>query len=155
MDNFMPSVNDQQLLGLVDDFIQTGGNRYSALERVVGLLASNYKHYNWTGIYILDNGVLKLGPYRGEPSPHVVIPVDTGICGAAVREGRTIVVPDVNADSRYLACSIKTKSEIVVPIFKAGKVVAEIDIDSDNPDAFKEADQRLLELVAEKLGELF
>jgi len=155
MDNFMPSVNEQQLLGLVDDFIQTASSRHSALEGVVGLLASNYRHFNWTGIYILDNGILKLGPYRGEPSPHVAIPVDNGICGTAVREGKTIVVPDVSADSRYLACSIRTKSEIVVPIFKDSKIVGEIDIDSDNLDAFKEVDQRILELVAKKLSGLF
>jgi len=155
MDNFMPSVNQQQLLSMVEDFIQTASSRHSAFEGVIGLLASNYKHFNWTGIYILENGVLKLGPYRGDPSPHVAIPIDNGICGAAVREGKAIVVPDVKADSRYLACSLETKSEIVVPIFKDGKIVGEIDIDSDNLDAFKETDQKILEMVAEKLGELF
>jgi len=155
MDNFMPSVNQRQLIGMVEDFIQTASSRHSALEGVIGLLASNYKHFNWTGIYILNDGVLRLGPYRGDPSPHVTIPVENGICGAAVREGKTIVVPDVNADSRYLACSVTTKSEIVVPIYKAGSMVGEIDIDSDNPDAFKDEDQHILEMVAEKLGELF
>ena len=155
MDDFMPSVNQHQLLGMVNDFIETATSRHSALEGVIGLLASNYKHFNWAGIYILDEGVLRLGPYRGDPSPHVTIPVENGICGAAVREGKTIIVPDVNADSRYLACSVSTKSEIVVPIFKDGKIVGEIDIDSDNPDAFREEDQRILEMVADKLGELF
>jgi len=152
MDNFMPTVNERQLLNMVDDFIQTASNQYSALEGVVGLLASNYKHFSWTGIYVLADGVLKLGPYRGEPSPHDVIPIENGICGAAVRERKTIVVPDVNADERYLACSTSTKSEIVVPIFKDDQIVGEIDIDSDAPNAFTEHDRKVLEMVARKIS---
>ncbi len=155
MDDFMPTVSEQQLLGMVDGFVNTASNQHSALEGVIGLLASNYKHFTWTGIYILKNGELKLGPYRGDPSPHETISLDKGICGAAVRDKKTIVVPDVNTDSRYLACSGSTKSEIVVPIFKGEKIVGEIDIDSDDPDAFKKRDQKILEMVAEKIGRVF
>lgn len=155
MDNFMPVVNEHQLLAMVDDFIHTATSRHSALEAIVGLLASNYKHFTWTGIYILEDGELNLGPYRGDPSPHVKIPIGKGICGAAVKEGKTIVVPDVNADDRYLACSVNTKSEIVVPIFKEGKIVGEIDIDSDDINAFNERDQVILEKVAEKIAAVF
>lgn len=155
MDDFMPDVNEQQLLDMVDDFIHTASSRHSALEAVVGLLASNYKHFNWTGIYILEDGELNLGPYRGDPSPHVKIPIGKGICGAAVREEKTIVVPDVKADNRYLACSVSTKSEIVVPIFKNGEVVGELDIDSDDINAFNERDRKILEKVAEKIATLF
>ena len=155
MDNFMPTVNDRQLLAMADDFIQTASSRYSALEGVVGLLFSNYRHFTWTGIYILDNGELKLGPYRGKPSPHATIPVEQGICGAAIREKKTIIVPDVNADSRYLACSNSTKSEIVVPIIKGDRVVGEIDIDSDKPNAFDDHDRKILEMIAAKLGKVF
>jgi len=99
--------------------------------------------------------LLKLGPYRGDPSPHVEIPVDKGICGAAVREGKTIIVPDVNADPRFLVCSITTKSEIVVPIRKNGDIVGEIDIDSNDIDAFTNDDRKILEMVADKLSKLF
>jgi len=155
MDNFMPHVNEQQLLHLVDDFIHTARSRYSAFEAVIRLLVSNYRHFNWAGIYLLEDGMLQLGPYIGDPSPHVSIPIGEGICGAAVREGKTIVVPDVNADNRYLACSFTTKSEIVVPIRKNNEIVGEIDIDSDEPDAFKDYDREVLELVAEKLGNIF
>lgn len=155
MDNFMPHVNEQHLLGMVDDFIQTARSRYSALEAVVRLLASNYRHFNWAGIYILEDGVLQLGPYIGDPSPHVSIPIGQGICGAAVKEQKTIVVPDVNADARYLACSLTTKSEIVVPIRRNQAIVGEIDIDSDELDAFKERDRLVLEEVADKLGRIF
>jgi len=152
---FMPAVNNQQLLATVDNFIQTAKSKCSALEGVVGLLSSNYKHFAWTGIYILDDGMLKLGPYRGNPSSNVEIPVGKGICGAAVKEDKTIIVPDVKADPRFLVYSIATKSEIVVPIRKDGVIVGEIDIDSDDSDAFTEDDRKVLELVADKLSKLF
>lgn len=155
MDEFMPKINDEQLLSLVDGFIQTASNRHSALEGVVGLLASNFRRFNWTGIYIFEEGVLKLGPYRGKPSPHVTIPTDKGICGASFREKTTVNIPDVESDPRYLACSPSTKSEIVVPILKQGEVVAEIDVDSDYPNAFSEQHQKVLEKVAAKLSQLF
>lgn len=155
MANFMPTVNEQQLLAMADDFIKTASSQHSALEGVVGLLSSNYKHFTWTGIYILNDGELKLGPYRGDPSPHLTIPIGQGICGAAVRERKTIIVPDVSSDSRYLVCSASTKSEIVVPIIKGEKIVGEIDIDSDNPDAFAEHDRKILEMIADKLSKVF
>ncbi len=156
MDEYMPTITPEQLLAVVDDFVKTASSRYSALEGVVALLAANFKNYTWTGIYILDGDTLKLGPYRGSPSPHETIPVDQGICGAAIREKKTIIVPDVSADPRYLSCSMTTKSEIVVPIFDSnGKAVAEIDIDSDSPNDFGETDRKLLENIAGKLSQLF
>ena len=88
-----------------------------------------------------------------KPSPHTRIPVGSGICGAAASEKSTIVVDDVNADSRYLACSIDTKSEIVVPIMDGARVLGEIDIDSDKPAAFGAADRGLLEPIAALLAE--
>jgi GAF domain-containing protein len=114
--------------------------------------ASN--RYDWTGVYLVDpGGDLVLAHYQGAPTPHTRIGVDTGICGAAVRERATIVVPDVQSDPRYLSCHIETKSEIVVPIMKGGRVYGEIDVDSHSPDAFVEADRRDLERIAEALAE--
>ena len=77
-----------------------------------------------------------LGPYLGKPSPHTRIPLNRGICGAAASQKATIIVDDVNSDPRYLACSLETKSEIVVPIMRGADVLGEIDIDSDQPAAF-------------------
>src|SRR5262245_57229914 len=96
----------------------------------------------------MEGDELVLGPYRGKPSPHTRIPLGRGICGAAATEKATIIVDDVNADPRYLACSIETRSEIVVPILKGDRVLGEIDIDSDRPAAFTAADRELLEQVA-------
>ena len=109
--------------------------------------------YSWVGIYVLHGNELVLGPYLGKPSPHTHIPLGRGICGAAAAEKATIIVDDVNADPRYLACSLDTKSEIVVPIMKGGEVLGEIDIDSDRLAAFGPADQQMLEAVAALLAE--
>ena len=122
---------------------------------IVAAIAGAFSHYNWTGFYMLDPGdpqTLLLGAFHGEPTPHVRIPVSEGICGAAVASGETVVVDDVNADPRYLSCSIRTKSEIVVPIRAHGHVVGEIDIDSHTPAAFTEADRSFIEEAARIVG---
>ncbi|MGC1167639.1 MAG: GAF domain-containing protein, partial [Candidatus Acidiferrales bacterium] len=93
-----------------------------------------------------------LGPFRGTMTPHTRIPLNQGICGAAASTGKTIVVDDVNADSRYLACSVETKSEIVVPIFVNKNVVGELDIDSHFPAAFTPEDRTLCEHAAAIVG---
>jgi GAF domain-containing protein len=126
------------------------------LERdVVEAIAEQTPYYDWTGFYMLDPEepeTLVLGSFVGELTSHVRIPVTEGICGAAVAEGETIVVDDVSKDSRYLSCSLRTKSEIVVPIRARGKVVGEIDVDSHSPAAFAEMDRRFLEEVAGIVG---
>jgi L-methionine (R)-S-oxide reductase len=129
---------------------ETDGN--AAMEKTVRRLKGASPSYTWVGIYLLHGNELVLGPFVGKPSPHTRIPLGRGICGAAAAERQTIVVDDVSADSRYLACSVDTKSEIVVPIMRNGDVLGEIDVDSDRRAAFAEADRRLLESVAELLA---
>lgn len=123
-----------------------------AMDLTVHLLAKHLPDYTWTGIYLLDGNELVLGPFVGKPSPHTRIPVGRGICGAAAAEKTSIIVDDVNADPRYLACSIDTRSEIVVPIMLDGEVLGELDIDSDRPAAFDATDRALLEHVAALLA---
>jgi GAF domain-containing protein len=119
----------------------------------VRLLKENSPRYDWVGIYNLEgDDELALGPFLGKPSPHTRIKTDSGICGAAVREKATVIVDDVSIDPRYLACSLETRSEIVVPIFKNGVVVGEIDIDSHTPAAFSDSDRQFLERVCEILA---
>ncbi len=131
----------------------------TAMRETVTMLKARLPHYTWAGIYLLEGEELVLGPYLGKPSPHTRIPLGRGICGAAATERATIVVDDVNSDPRYLACSIETRSEIVVPIIVAdgsgqdsGRVLGELDIDSDQPAAFGPADRELLEAVAAALA---
>jgi L-methionine (R)-S-oxide reductase len=123
--------------------------------QIVAAIAESLPSYNWTGFYMLDPAdptMLVLGPFVGAPTPHVRIPISQGICGAAVESGETVVVDDVNADPRYLSCSISTKSEIVVPIYASSRVVGEIDIDSHEPAAFTDQDRTFLEEVARIVG---
>jgi L-methionine (R)-S-oxide reductase len=121
--------------------------------RVVISLHKNFPNYNWVGIYRLQGQNLVLGAYQGKPTVHTRIPVGTGVCGSAALSQKTEVVPSVEADARYLACSLETRSEIVVPIIKGGAFWGEIDIDSDAPDAFKKDDVEFLEAVARLMSE--
>jgi len=105
--------------------------------------------YSWVGVYFVEGEELALGPWKGPTATdHVRIPIGQGVCGAAAASGVTEIVDDVNADPRYLACFPSTRSEIVVPVLYEGSVVAEIDVDSDAPAAFGDADRAFLERVA-------
>lgn len=125
---------------------------------IVGRLQERLPHYDWAGFYLVEQGgslqpdMLVLGPYVGAPTPHTRIPLNQGICGAAASSGETIVVDDVNADPRYLACSTETRSEIVAPVFMNGKVVGELDIDSHTLAAFGPDDRALVEHCAALVG---
>jgi L-methionine (R)-S-oxide reductase len=149
----MTDMDRQQLLIAIQSAIAAAPNANSAMRQAVQLLKDALPQYTWVGIYLLDGDELVLGPFRGKPSPHTRIPLGRGICGAAATEKATIVVDDVNADSRYLACSLETRSEIVVPIMNGDEVLGEIDIDSDRPAAFGPDDRVLLERVAGLLAE--
>jgi putative methionine-R-sulfoxide reductase with GAF domain len=141
------------VLTAIRSAVASAPNPDAAMKQAVWLLKDAIPYYSWVGIYLLDGDELVLGPFLGKPSPHTRIPLGRGICGAAATEKATIVVDDVNADARYLACSIETRSEIVVPIIEDGDVLGEIDIDSDTPAAFGDADRALLEAVAALLAE--
>jgi L-methionine (R)-S-oxide reductase len=127
-------------------------DRTDAMTRAVQIL-SRVPDYSWVGIYELFGNELVLGPFVGKPSPHTRIPLGRGICGAAAADKTTIIVDDVNGDPRYLACSLETKSEIVVPIMRGCDVLGEIDIDSDRLRAFGPEDKRMLEVVAAALAD--
>ena len=137
----------------VDRILNRGGSDVEILQEVVDALEQRVDHYSWVGIYLVDRDDLVLGPWRGpEATEHVRIPVGQGVCGAAAASGATEVVDDVNADPRYLACFPSTRSEIVVPIFHQGRVVGEIDIDSDRQAAFGDDDRAVLERIALQIG---
>jgi L-methionine (R)-S-oxide reductase len=124
----------------------------------VGRLQERLPHFDWVGFYMIEKGspgeepVLVLGPYVGADTPHKRIPLNQGICGAAASSGQTLVVQDVQADARYLACSVETRSEIVVPVIVKGNVAGELDIDSHTPAAFGNEDRKLVEHCANLVG---
>jgi len=145
-------VKHQETLKKVEAILAREPDATRAMDGIVRTLEADLPDYAWVGIYLLAGNELVLGPFVGKPSPHTHIPLGRGICGAAAAEKMTIIVDDVNADPRYLACSLETRSEIVVPIMLDGEVLGEIDIDSDRPAAFGPDDQALLERVAERLA---
>jgi GAF domain-containing protein len=129
------------------------------MHAMVKVLHERMLQYNWVGFYLVEPGaqppMLVLGAFAGAMTPHTRIPLNQGICGAAASSGLTVVVDDVNKDPRYLACSLETKSEIVVPVFVRGKVVGELDIDSHFAAAFTSEHQDLLQHCARLVGKKF
>jgi len=121
----------------------------------VEVLDKQIQYYNWTGLYWMNDlkGQLELGAYVGEATDHTSIPYGRGICGQVAISGATFEVPDVHAQDNYLACSLATKSEIVVPIYMEEKLIGQIDIDSHELDPFTAEDHALLEWVAEFIAE--
>jgi GAF domain-containing protein len=146
-------MNNPEILDSVRRLSSSASDATALLAEVVSLLRRERPHYHWVGVYLLEGGELVLGPYVGKPTTHTRIPLDQGICGAAASTGQTLIVDDVTADPRYLACSLETRSEIVVPIKHRGRILGEIDIDSDQPAAFSPHDRDLLESVAALLAE--
>jgi L-methionine (R)-S-oxide reductase len=136
-------------LEAVDRIVNREGEADEVLRKTVEVLHDRVESYSWVGIYLVEGDDLVLGPWKGpQATEHVRIPIGQGICGAAAASGVTEIVDDVDADERYLACFVSTRSEIVVPIAYEGRVVGEIDIDSDVPAAFGPEDKEFLERVA-------
>jgi L-methionine (R)-S-oxide reductase len=144
------------LIPELDALAKTSSSAEALMRGTVALLHQKLTRYNWVGFYMLEKDaggdMLVLGPFQGTMTPHTRIPLNQGICGAAAASGKTIVVDDVNFDPRYLACSLETKSEIVVPVFVHGKVTGELDIDSHFRAAFGAEDRKLCEHAAALLG---
>ena len=142
----------------VDELARSAGSADELMRNIAKLLHDQMLKYNWVGFYMLAKSpaerspMLVLGAFQGAMTPHSRIPLHQGICGAAASTGKTVVVDDVNEDPRYLACSIETKSEIVVPVFAHNEVVGELDIDSHFPAAFDHEDRQLVEHCAELVG---
>jgi GAF domain-containing protein len=139
----------------VERVLKAATSEADALEGVCHVLAEEVPYYDWVGFYLVtEKGVeeLVLGPFVGEPTEHVNIAFGQGICGQAASTERTFVIQDVTAESNYLSCSPEVKSEIVVPIFKDGELVGELDIDSHQINPFTEEDRLLLEEVAERVA---
>lgn len=126
------------------------------LQKVCALLSQEISYFNWAGFYFRngEKEELLLGPYVGADTDHTVIPFGRGTCGQVAVSGETFVVPDVTAQDNYLSCSAETKAEIVVPIFKNGKNIGQIDIDSYKKDPFSEKDQELLEWLCTEISRI-
>lgn len=141
----------------LDNLLRSGGERNGILMKICRRLITENEHYDWVGFYIaeIDNKELVLGPFVGAPTEHVRIPYGRGICGRAAEALKTIVVQDVAGESNYLACSLEVKSEIVIPVFKDGLFVAELDIDSHQKASFRDSDRDYLENICSRIAGIF
>ena len=156
MSQFRASVQQDRSQSRVISQLQVALSNESpdeALKTVVRLLRESSECYDWVGIYLVKEQSLVLASYAGEAeTEHVTIPIGQGICGLAAKQEHTIIVPDVNKDPRYLMCFPSTRSEIVIPIKGAGRVLGEIDIDSNRLSAFTLRDKEILEETASMLA---
>jgi L-methionine (R)-S-oxide reductase len=146
------------LLGKAKGIIERASERNEKLLSICTLLKESVPHYDWVGFYRVEQESereLVLGPYVGEPTEHKRIPFGRGICGQAAEKEEMFVVQDISKEGDYLSCNSKVKSEIVVPIFKNGKIMGELDIDSHSLSAFTEQDKEFLEKVCVKVADLF
>ncbi len=138
----------QELIDNVRAAIAREKTEESVLRAAVELIDAFSDGWHWTGFYMMRGDMLEVGPYVGPETPHKRIPLNEGICGAAASQQQSIVVDDVNADPRFLACSLTTRSEIVVPLMDGDICLGEIDIDSNHPAFFNDDDRGMLEAVA-------
>lgn len=132
-------------------------NPDNLLLQLCELLKQEVYHYDWVGFYILnpENNELVLGPYVGKPTQHTHIAVGKGICGQVAQSGQTMVVQDVTQVENYISCGLEVQSEIVVPVLKEGKFVAELDIDSHSPAPFTDQDSQFLQKICDLLANSF
>ena len=144
----MTDISRDQLVDNIRIAISVLKDENDVLRTAAEMIDSFSEGFNWTGFYMLKDGVLEVGPYVGPETPHKRIELNNGICGAAAREKKSIIVPDVAADERFLACSLTTRSEIVVPLKHQETIIGEIDIDSNQPSFFNHHDQDMLEKIA-------
>lgn len=145
------------LLQEIESFITSGVTRREILLNTCKLLKDKVYHYDWVGFYLLDeqHSNLVLDSYVGKSTEHTLIPVGKGVCGQVAESSKLKIVQDVSLEGNYIACSIDVQSEIVAPILKNGKFVAEIDIDSHSPSPFTAEDEEFLTSVCQKLSVLF
>ncbi len=150
----MDFVRFNELMQDIDTILGIEGTKGELMQDICDYLKGRVPHYDWVGFYLVNpenDRELFLGPYAGLPTDHKVIPFGKGICGQAAEREQTFVVDDVTKETNYLACSPKVRSEIVIPLFKNGRVLGELDIDSDKPGAFTEKDQEFLKEIAGKI----
>jgi GAF domain-containing protein len=121
------------------DFLANSAN-------LAALVFHSLPDLNWAGFYWRRGDELVLGPFQGKPAC-IRIPLGKGVCGTAAAEGRSIVVPDVNAFAGHIACDCASRSELVVPVMREGKVVGVLDLDSPRLARFGEEDARGLETI--------
>ena len=140
-------MTDYVLLNQTLKVLLCGNHAIADLANASALLYSTLEQINWAGFYMLEGETLVLGPFQGKPAC-IEIPMGRGVCGAAAASGKTQLVPNVHEFEGHIACDSASNSEIVVPLFKDGRVVGVLDIDSPIYSRFDESDRLGLEEFA-------
>ena len=135
-----------QLSSQLDALLSGESNVVANLSNASALINQFFERINWVGFYLMDEGELVLGPFQGLPAC-IRIPIGKGVCGTAVANKQSIIVPDVNAFPGHIVCDAASQSEIVVPLIKDGIVIGVLDIDSPELNRFSEEDRVGLEKV--------
>ena len=140
----------------INQIINSSGSDSKKLQEICVLLKHTFSHFHWVGFYFthVNRNELKLSEFAGKPTEHDIIPFGKGICGQVAVSNENFVVQDVSEQDNYISCGIDVKSEIVVPIFKNGKNIGQIDIDSHDLAPFSKEDEELLEYVCLKVASL-
>lgn len=141
----------EELVREFQEFSKTAPSATSLMERVSQRLHEKLTRYNWVGFYLVDANdpnALVIGPFVGSFTPNRRIPLNTGLCGAAARTGKTVVVDDVTKDPRYLPGSSLVHSEMVVPIFVKNELAGELDVESYFPSTFTAMEQEFVQACA-------
>lgn len=155
LDSFMTKEQTyQQTLSQIASLIEGVDNHVGVLANVAAALKYAFGNYFWVGFYRVRDQVLELGPFQG-PVACYTIQKGKGVCGTSWEQKKTIIVPDVEQFPGHIACSSMSRSEIVVPVFKADEVVAVIDVDSTSLSAFDDKDREGLEKIAAIISPLF
>ncbi|MFW5928145.1 MAG: GAF domain-containing protein [Thermoplasmatota archaeon] len=148
-------MDKRRIIDEVQGIIESPGDTDDKLQQICEMLSDEIDYYDWVGFYLVNEDKedeLELGPFVGDPTEHTNIGFGEGICGQAAESKDTYVVQDVSEEDNYLSCSVKVKSEIVVPIFKGGEIAGEIDIDSHELKPFTDEDEELLEEIAKRVS---
>jgi GAF domain-containing protein len=133
----------KQLLPQIKSLVADETDVVANMANICAVLKYNMPGFFWVGFYIVEENDLVVGPYQG-PLACTRIQIPNGVCGAAARQAETIIVPEVNKFPGHIACSSLSKSEIVVPIVRNGKVFGVLDVDSESPGMFDEIDEKYL-----------
>ena len=149
-------MNFNELKPKISDLVSRSSSLDATLKEVCELLKSSIPYYDWVGFYF-KNGEkeeLKIGPYAGATTDHIIIPFGKGICGQVAVSNKNFVVADVSSQDNYIACSLSVKSEIVIPLFVNNVNIGQLDIDSNTIDPFTHEDERFLEFVCESVASI-
>ena len=146
----------EKLLSDILNICRSNTVKDKKLDSICKILMDKVPHYDWVGFYFarVEEKMLILETFAGEPTEHIKIHYGNGICGQSAETEKMFVIDDISKETNYLCCSINVKSEIVIPIFKNNKFIAELDIDSYSIAPFTDDDKIFLEVVCEYVAKI-